>query len=726
VSLNADGFAADPWLYLYRWSRLFPVGVQENGQDIVEPAFSARSSNDAIANEKFLNLSFGAAIDFTKNWNLQADYAFSNRANSDFSSVPYVQAKSHWFGVQNRVDENGNQIFVDDEGNVVTSGGMPAYEFPMADHTTRDNTYVSQSTRRAERHTFNAYSTYNLDLAAGHNLKLMLGTNITAYEWRNHTSRRRNLMNGDNPQFNFATGAETAGGNFDWDAQAGFFGRFNYAFRDKYLFEANLRRDGTSKFPMHLQWQWYPSLSAGWVLSNESFMEALRPVVSFAKFRTSWGSIGDQNVPNSLYLPRMAIGKNTWLTANGEQVFQLSTPPPVTGNMEWQRIEHVNIGADLRFFDNRLGLTGEWYRRNTLNMIIPGDALPDTYGAAAPQGNYGDLRTKGWEIALDYTHRFDSGLRLSANANIADVVTHITKAADWNTPWEERSLGTTFSTGRRYGDVYGFVTDRLFQKEDFVYDANGDFVQTTIVRDGVAKRTNVLSGDNPVYQVYFEDGNQTLLISPGDVKFADLNGDGYIDIGKGTNGDPGDRTVIGNTTPRYEYGLRMGADYKGFDLSVFVQGIGQRSIWGAGQLAIPGFHIKDGAMPQAIAGDYWREDRTDAFYPRAWHLNGANQGFVMRPQSRYMLDMAYLRVKNITVGYAVRPEVLRRARLGSFRLFVSLENMFTFDKLRGLPIDPEAISGASILRPGGNYNLGRTGTSTPVFRSASMGIQIGF
>jgi len=402
VSLYVDGFAADPWLYLYRWSRLFPVGVQENGQDIIEPAFSAASSNTASANEKFLNLSFGAAIDFTKNWNLQADYAFSNKTDAYFSSVPYVRAKTHWYGVENQTDENGNQVFVDDEGNVVTSGGMPAYQFPMTDYVLPDNTYVSQSTRRAERHTFNAYSTYNLDLAGGHNLKLMLGTNITAYEWKSHSSRRRNLMNGDNPQFNFATGTETAGGDFDWDAQAGFFGRFNYAFRDRYLFEANLRHDGTSKFPKHLQWQWYPSVSAGWVASNERFMEAVRPVLSFAKFRTSWGSIGDQNVPNSLYLPRMTIGKNSWLTGSGEQVFQLSTPPPVTGNMEWQRIEHFNIGADLRFFKNRLGLTAEWYRRNTLNMIIPGDAMPDTYGATAPRGNYGDLSTKGWEIALDY------------------------------------------------------------------------------------------------------------------------------------------------------------------------------------------------------------------------------------------------------------------------------------------------------------------------------------
>ncbi len=733
TSLNSAGFWADPWLYLYRWSRLFPIGVQENGQDINDPAFSARTSNDFTLNKKFLNLSVGTGIDLTKNWDLQADYAYSTELVSDFSSVPAVRAKTHWYGVDPLLDANGNRIFVDEQGNVVTSGGMEAYEFKTDNIVGKESSYVSQSSLLKKRHTFNAYSTYKLNLDNIHDFKFMLGTNIVAYDYRSHYSTRTNLINPDKPEFGFTTGEEAGGGSYDWESQAGFFGRFNYAFRDRYLFEANLRYDGTSKFPTHLRWQWFPSVSAGWVLSNEHFMESLQPVLSFAKLRASWGSIGDQlvgssdtDLRNDTYIPTMPIRKNAWLNSGGDQFFYMETPRPVTGDTKWQRIEHLNLGADLRFFSNKLGLTAEWFQRATVDMLIAGEAMPDTYGASAPVGNYGNLRTRGWEIAADYSHQFDNGLRLSVNANIADAVTFITKSADWNTPWENRSLGTRFSTGRRYGDVYGFVTDRLFQKEDFVYDANGDFVQTTIIRDGTAKQTNVLAGDNPVYQTYFEDGNQTLLISPGDVKFVDLNGDGYIDAGKGTNGSPGDRTVIGNITPRYEYGFRLGADFKGFDLSVFLQGIGKRSIWGAGQLAIPGYSAKEGAMPQTFAGDYWRPDRTDAFYPRAWDLGGANEGFVMRAQSRYMLDMSYLRVKNITFGYSLPTNLLQRARLSTARLFVSLENMFTFDNLKGLPIDPEAISGESMLRTGGDYNAGRTGTSNPVFKSASMGLQIGF
>ncbi|HTG54739.1 MAG TPA: hypothetical protein VL943_00630, partial [Niabella sp.] len=237
-----------------------------------------------------------------------------------------------------------------------------------------------------------------------------------------------------------------------------------------------------------------------------------------------------------------------------------------------------------------------------------------------------------------------------------------------------------------------------------------------------AKRTNKLAGNNPVYQTYFEDGNQILLISPGDVKFVDVNGDGYITPGNSTFGDPGDRVVIGNIFPRYEYGFRIGLDYKSFDLSIMGQGVGKRHIWGAGQLAIPGFHVKDGAMPQAIAEDFWKEDRTNAFYPRAWNLNGANSGFVMVPQTRYLLNMSYFRIKNITVGYNVSPGWLKKINLKQARAFISLENFITFDKLRGLPIDPETISGESMLSD--NYNLGRTGTGTPVFKIASVGVNI--
>ncbi|TZF86506.1 TonB-dependent receptor (plasmid) [Pedobacter sp. BS3] len=722
---SATGFGADPWLYLYRWSRLFPIGAQEHGVDVRDPYFDTKNANDAINQKRYMNLNLGSTINFTKNWDLKADYSYSTETNSFTSSMPTFTGAWHWYTPVAWKDDSGNQIYVDEEGNITDTGGVPAYRFPVEEYITKDKSYFHQDTYLSARHTFNAYSTYNLKLQNKHDLKFMLGTNIVGYKWNSHSSERSELINRDNPQFEYTVGIPDVTGDANWDSQVGFFGRANYAFMDKYLFEANLRYDGTSKFPSYLQWRWYPSFSAGWVLSNESFMKSLNPVLSFAKLRGSWGSIGDQSVPNSLYLPTMAINQNSWLSSSGVQYFQIGTPGAVSQDISWQDIQHLNIGTDLRFFNDRLGITAEWFQRDTKNMIIPGDALPATFGTSAPNGNFGNLRTRGWELAVDFSHQFGKNLRLSINANIADATTMITKGADWNTPWENRNINNTFTTGKRYGDIYGYVTDRLFQKEDFVYGSDGKIKQTTIIYDGAAKVTNMLAGNNPVYQTYFEDGNQVLLISPGDVKFVDVNGDGYITPGKSTFGDPGDQVVIGNSTPRYQYGFRLGADYKAFDLSVFFQGVGKRSIWGDGQLAIPGYYAKEGAMPEAIASDFWKEDRTDAFYPRAWNLNGSNSGYVMRPQTRYMLNMAYLKIKNITFGYSLPRNLLRKAGLSSARIYVSLENMFTFDHLRGLPIDPETISGYSILRTDGNYNLGRTGTSNPPFKSASAGVQIG-
>jgi TonB-linked SusC/RagA family outer membrane protein len=726
-SLNSGGFGADPWLYLYRWSRLFPIGVQEQGQDIIDPAFSARMSNDQIRANKFLNLTLGATINITKAWDVQADYAYSTENELRTSSVPYVQGRTTWYGVEALKDAGGAQVYVDENGDVTNTGGMPAYQFPLTDHTVKADTYFSQDNFRSRRNTLNVLSNYNLNLN-DHKIKFLLGANIVGFDYSSQYSTRGNLLNNDNPQYNFAVGTETSGGTANWDSQAGFFGRINYAFKDKYLLEATLRRDGSSKFPTRLKWQTYPGVSGGWIISNEDFMKDAKSVLSFAKLRASWGSIGDQSVGNALYVPAMGISKNSWLGGGALPNFQLGTPVPVSQNVSWQNIEHMNLGVDLRFFDSKFGLTAEVFQRYTRDMIVAGEAMPATYGATtAPQSNLGEVRTRGWEINLDFNHQFDNGLRLSIDANLADAVSFITKGADYKDAAGNRRLSTDYSTGQRYGDVYGFVTDRLYQKEDFVYDANGKFVQTNIVYNGNSRTTNKLAGNNPVYQTYFEDGNQTLLISPGDVKFVDINGDGYIDAGDGTYGNLGDRVVIGNTTPRYQYGFRLGADYKGFDLSVFFQGVGERKIWGNGQLAIPGYFAKEGAMPQAIAGDYWKPDRTGAFYPRAWNLGGANEGYVMRPQSKYMLDMSYLKIKNITVGYNLPAALLKRVKLASARVYVSLENFITFDNLRGLPIDPEAISGNSILgSTSSNYNLGRTGTSNPAFKSASAGLQVGF
>lgn len=727
---SVNGYTADPWLYAYRWGSLMPVGTLDQfGNQMRNPAYELEESTTSRLRYVYTNINLGATVNFTKDWNLEFDYTYWTQEDITERSYPLFTGGDTWYSPIAWVNDDGSRVYVNDEGEIVTDGsGMPAYRFNQISWPgdgTSDAAYINRNSLRKNSHTFNAFTTYNLRLNESHAFKFMLGMNSVANDYRSHYANLTGLYNYNNPQFSFANGTPTVSGTAGWDALLGYFGRANYSFRDKYMVEANLRYDGTSKFPRRLWWKAFPAFSAGWVVSNESFFKPIENIVHFTKIRASWGSVGDQSVSNNLYIPSMGdVTKTTWLGGDGTQTYTYATPTSVQRDIKWQRIENLNLGIDLMFLKGDLGVTFDVFQRDTKDMIMAGDALPYSYGAGAPQGNYGNLRTKGWELSVTYNHRFSNGIGINALATVWDNYTDIIKGPDHNTPWEDRSIGSTYATGARYGDIWGYETDRLYQEEDFVRGADGKLQKVTIIINGTAKNSYQLAGQNPVYQTYLEDGLGVVIFRPGDVKFKDLNGDGYITPGRGTFGDPGDRKVIGNSTPRYEYGFRLGADYKGFDASVFIQGVGKREIWGSGQLAIPGYHASDGAVPQAIASNYWREDRTDAFYPRPWDNQGQNTNYSLQIQSRYLLNMAYTRIKNITVGYSVPPKLLKKAFLTKARLYVSLENFFTFDNLRGLPIDPEAVSGYSMFS--NSYNLGRTGTGTPMFKSASFGIQLSF
>src|SRR5690606_37059568 len=276
--------------------------------------------------------------------------------------------------------------------------------------------------------------------------------------------------------------------------------------------------------------------------------------------------------------------------------YYVGTPNAVYSAITWQDITTLNLGIDTRFFSNKLGITFEWYQRDTENMIVPGAGIPATFGTGAPKGNFGSLRTRGWEVAVDFNHRFENGLGLNLRANISDAKSTIMK------------YGVTESVndwyvGRTYGEIWGYRTDRLYQKDDFELDDDGNLIEITLTEAesirGAGKKAWKLkpgpNGEKPVYQAYLEN-SANFRFGPGDVKFVDVNGDGQLDAGNNLLDDHGDREIIGNFTPRYEYGFRLGADFKGFDLSVFFQGVGSRQVWGEGFLAIPGFNSSDGAM----------------------------------------------------------------------------------------------------------------------------------
>ncbi|MDR1984883.1 MAG: SusC/RagA family TonB-linked outer membrane protein [Prevotellaceae bacterium] len=758
---------ADPWLYLYRWGPLYPMGYDENGNILRSPASEAAQANTASHYNSYTSVNFGGLFTFTPNWTLNADFTYyENNFVWERYGTRYTAANT-WVGAVARNDQDGNRLYVDDEWNINGGSQISSYMLPYQTYTANgsnpDHIYRLSSLRKNT--TTNIYSTYNLNLLEKHVFKFMLGLNRVTTKEKGSSAQATNLVDPENPQFPTAAGAHSVTGSSTWESQLGYFGRVNYAFMDKYLLEFNLRYDGSSKFTKELWWQWYPSASVGWNLSNESFFEPLKSVWDYAKIRVSYGSIGDQSVRNNLYIATMSsYTSGGWLNPSNTTSVYISTPPVVSSQISWQSIRTFDIGLDFKFFKNKLGITFDWYQRTTDDMIISGLSVPTTFGTGASNINGGSLATTGWEVAVDFNHRFENGIGLNVTASLTDYKTKIKKAAAGQSKNVINNDGTANSPGywwegRTYGDIYGYITDGLYRWEDFeLIDPSKGYRWDNLKKITLGGANDPNAGRNYGYsagkEVYMLKNHSTavyqaglqagaLLFGPGDVKYRDLNGDGdiyygtgYLPLNDNDNSNIGDLAVIGNSTPRMEYGLRIGADWKGFDFSIFIQGVGKREILPSGFLAVPGFNSSDGAMPQSIAGNYWtwneetQTGRTNAFYPRAVNVAGANPGygsgaFNNAVQSRYLLDMAYTRIKNITFGYTLPADITRKVLLNKARVYISLENYFTFDNLNGLPIDPEEVTGYSMFNTS-DYNSGRTGVGTPTFKSLSFGVQLTF
>ncbi len=723
---TTNSTTADPWLYLYRWAATYPM-TTEDGDPIRSPQSEMANANTAFQETNYISLNGGIEITPIKNWKINLDYTHANQEYITERPGTRFTARDSWSAPVVKNDTDGNRIYMNDAGAVVSStdpGAMQAYMLNMWTYTAvgANPDHIYRYSKNDKWNTINLKTTYEMNINDVHKLNYMLGMNRVGWDNAYNWSQTTQLIDYTNPEFDLAYGTQTTSGGKYWESQLGFFGRLNYNFKERYLLEANLRYDGTSKFPTNLQWRWFPSFSAGWRVNEESWMDWSKSVLSALKLRGSWGTIGDQTVPNSLYIPTMTGSQSSWIIS-GAKLYQFGTPAAVSATVTWQDITTLDYGFDARFLNSSLGISFDWFRRDTKNMIVPQEGLPTTFGTGAPQSNFGSLQTDGIELQLDYNHQFKNGFGINFVATFSNGTTKITKYGSTN------SIDSWY-VGKTYGEIWGYETDRLYQKDDFVYDVNNNLIKVQVTDPhGVTYTVYQLSDANAPTQGKLQAGN--FYFGPGDVKFKDLNGDGVIDAGsrliKDADGNPdyGDLKKIGNSTPRFLYSFRTDLNYKGFDLSVFIQGVGKREIWGNGFLAIPGYNSADGAMPQAIAGNFWREDRPNAFYPAPYNLAGSNNTLNMVPQSRYLLNMAYLRMKNITVGYTLPESLLMKVHISKLRVYAALENFFTFDHLGTLPIDPEEIDGYSMWNDT-NYNSSRSGVGVPTFKSASVGVQLNF
>lgn len=659
----------DQFYYLYRWPATFPYGTI-NGEPLHNSISERAQANMNNIKNNWMRINLGATVNLYKNLTLEADYTYTHVGR--YTQVNGGQASGYDFWSLN--------------------------DFVYKTWTTAANNRSQKATAFSDYHVFNALLRYKWDNERFGNIAAFVGTNIESYNDYGHTGTKLDLVLPDRSDISLATGDMTATSYNNKNTLAGVFGRVNYSYDARYLLEANLRYDGSSRFPKGKHWGLFPSFSAGWIVSGEKFMESLNPVWSFFKIRGSWGRIGSQQVSNSMFMPVMSLSESSWIIGDNG-VYTFGMPKALADGFTWEKVTTTDIGVDLRFFNNNLGVTFDWFNRRTTDLINSGASLPSTFGQTAPLTNYGHLTTTGWELSIDYNHRFPFGLDMTVTANISDATGKYN-----NVDPTERRCDYRYN-GKTYGEIWGYETDRLFTEADFIMDANGNPIGYA---EGVAS------------QQYLVDqyGQTSFQFLPGDVKYKDLNGDGQIDDGR-TNGVPtidnhGDMKVIGNTTPRYQYGMRLTLGYKNFDLSVFFQGVGKRDLWGTGQLVIPGWHYGEAYYKHHM--DYWTPENTDAYYPRPWALNyqSANPNF--RKQSRYLLNMAYCRWKNLTFGYSLPENLTKKLMLTRLRVYASFENLVTWDHLNGVPIDPET----STATGDGGY----IGRSYPFSREYSFGLQI--
>ena len=500
---------------------------------------------------------------------------------------------------------------------------------------------------------FNAFAEYNLSLGNNdHNMKFMVGYNQEKKRTQYYYAGRKDLIDPENPAINQAIGDMAIDGNMGQWAVNGTFARFNYDYKGRYLLELNGRYDGSSKFKKGHRYQFFPSISAAWRISEEKFFEGVKSWWDNMKLRVSYGSLGNQAVNGNFpYLATYGINTKYGALLGGGRPVAVFAPGLVSSSFTWETVNQIDFGFDAAFLRNRLSASFDWYRRNTKDMLTDGEVLPAVLGASVPRQNAANLKTVGWELSLEWNDRLANGLSYHVKGVLSDYQSTITK---FNNP---TGLISQYYVGREMNEIWGYVSNGLFQTEQ---EANAHANQS-----------------------YLYGGKWTA----GDVRFEDLDGNNKIDIGDNTLANPGDRKIIGNSTPRFAFGITAGLEYKGIDFEMFWQGIGKRDWFpGSGSAAYWGF-TNEWQTPLTTSLDYWTPENTNAFFPRLGWANGGNRN----TSTRYLQNASYCRLKNVTLGYTLPRNILDKIGVSRLRVYVTGENLLTFTSLIKA-FDPETLN----------------------------------
>lgn len=587
-----------------------------------------------------------------KNLNLTGEYTFET-------------------GTTSRKSQNSELLTVDPER--LTLNGV-----------TPENTYYRKSNLEFAYKTLNLYAKYK-KTSQNHHFELLAGINNESYETENIWVRKKGLISIDLPSISTATGIIESDDSFNEWAILGGFGRINYNYDERYFIELSGRYDGSSKFPTKSRFGFFPSFSIGWNISNEPFLKNIKNI-SLLKLRASFGEIGNQKVGNYEATPGMPVYPVKWLNPNtGLPYNSIDVPALVSSNFTWEKVRTTNLGIDFALLNNKLASSFNWFTRETIGMLTKGAQLPDVLGSGAPRQNAADLKSTGWELELKWRDKIND-FKYSLGVSIFDSQAEITKFKN------EAGLLNQYYVGRKIGEIWGYVTDGYYSIDDFVENSLDENLMNGKLKDGLV----AFKGKNP---------------NPGDVKFKNLNNDNEISQGDNTLSNPGDRKIIGNSTRRYQFGVFGAASYKNFDFSFALNGVGKRDVWINSNIRFP--YRNEFETMFSHQTDYWTPSNTDAYYPRNYDRGGINYSTNIKTQTKYLLNGAYINIKNITLGYTMPKSFLKKIHLNNLRINASVENLYNFNNWpKGINTELTAKSGN-----GGMY---------PLLRTFSLGLNITF
>ena len=563
------------------------------------------------------------------------------------------------------------------------------------------NTAVYRYRMDYDYQVLNLYASLNKQFQ-DHQFSGIIGYNQESYDFYRVNTSITDVISSSLPSISLALGSTNTSDSYTGWAVQGVFGRLNYIFKDKYIVEFNGRYDGSSRFPENDRFGFFPSASLGWRLDQESFFKV--DAINVFKLRASYGTLGNQSVSDFGYIPSMSTYNSGYLVDNNRPL-SISAPGMVSSNYSWEEVTSQNIGLDIELLESKIQFNLDLYTRDTEGMLTLGKDLPSVLGTSEPNENAADLRTKGWEVAVNYRDNvnfLNDRLSFGARLTLADAQSEITSFDNPNQNLNQ------YYVGAQIGEIWGLTADGFFESEEEITNSPD---QSSMVPWGAIPTT------------------------VGSIKFADINGDGVITKGT-TVADPGDLKVIGNSQARYRFGINLDFNYKGFDVQTFFQGIGKRDyypfhyvFWGFHQQPYNGgfTHLLDyyraaDDSPEAMSQHSQKyidmglaNANTDSRYPvlQAWNMDVNTYGAGSTPNNKYILDASYLRWKNLTIGYRLPVEIIQSLGLSQVRVYLSGENLMEWSEISDI-VDPEAVT-----------NNGR-GYAYPFQRRYSLGINVQF